>query len=118
MITRWDPFADISRLQDEVFGIRRANRPETFAPLVDIFEEKDAIYVKAELPGVKLEDIHVNLDEHVLTLTGERKFEKTTPRTTYTALSVATEASNELSRCQMLCRSQRSTHRWNTVYLL
>lgn len=54
-----------------------------FAPAVDIFEEKDAIFVKAELPGIKADDIHINVENDVLTLHGERKLEREDTRDGY-----------------------------------
>jgi HSP20 family protein len=75
----FDPFAELSRLQDEFFArpTRREVRPPSFRPAVDIHESKDAIVVKAELPGVKVEDVSIHVENHVLTLTGERKLEQT-----------------------------------------
>jgi HSP20 family protein len=46
-----------------------------WAPSVDIFETQDEVIVKADLPEVKLEDIAINLENGVLSLKGERKFE-------------------------------------------
>ncbi len=51
---------------------RRAQR---FTPPVDIHEDKDAIYVLAELPGAKAEEVQLHVENNILTLTGERKFE-------------------------------------------
>ena len=82
MLGRWDPFAELSRLQDEMARVtsnaRRGNEAGgyAFAPPVDIYEGKDAILVRAELPGVKAEDVHINVENNVLTLSGERRFEK------------------------------------------
>lgn len=45
-------------------------------PIVDIYETKDAICVRAELPGVDKDAIGVEVKDGVLTLRGERKFEK------------------------------------------
>lgn len=45
-------------------------------PAVDIIEEKDQIKVKAELPGMKKEEISVNLENDILSITGEKKEEK------------------------------------------
>ena len=73
MLGRWDPFSEMSRLQDEVFG--RGSRMGQFSPAVDIYEEKNAIVLTAELPGVKPEEIHVSVDKGVLTIRGERKME-------------------------------------------
>jgi HSP20 family protein len=77
-LNRWDPFTEIARLQDEMSrhfatGDRRA---ASFAPAVDIFEDKDAIFVKAELPGLKAEEVDIHVENDVLTISGERKLEK------------------------------------------
>ena len=82
MLSRWDPFTELSRLQDEVFKTwnneeRAAAQPSlAFRPLVDIVEAKDAIWLKAELPGVKLDDVHIEIEKNVLTVRGERKSEQ------------------------------------------
>lgn len=78
MLNRWDPFSELSRVQDEMsrWLEPQGRRQASFAPAVDIFEEKDAILVKAELPGVKPDDVHINVERNLLTLRGERKLEK------------------------------------------
>lgn len=48
----------------------------TWAPAVDIKEEKDCFVVVADIPGVSKEDIHVSLENSLLTINGERKAEK------------------------------------------
>jgi HSP20 family protein len=77
MLSVWDPFADLNRMQREFeksyFGPR--GRPADFAPAVDVLEEAEALVLRAELPGVKREDIDVSVDSNVLTLKGERKLE-------------------------------------------
>ena len=77
-LNRWDPFTEIARLQDEMSRHLFPNerRAGGFVPPVDIFEDKDAIYVKAELPGVKPEDVQLHVENNILTLSGERKLEK------------------------------------------
>ena len=42
-------------------------------PAVDVHESKDSVVIKAELPGLKKEDINISLQDGVLTLSGERK---------------------------------------------
>ncbi len=71
MLTRWDPFSEISRLHGEVFG----DPSRGFTPAVDIKEEDGAIVLHAELPGLKPEDIEVHVENNVLTLSGERSVE-------------------------------------------
>jgi len=51
------------------------NEMKAWHPMVDIFEEKDQIIVKADLPGVKKEDISIDVDNRILTLKGERSYE-------------------------------------------
>ena len=87
-LIRWtDPFRDVAALQDRMnrlFGdfLERTPPQEEgpgtgiWMPNVDIFETKDAICVRAELPGVNKDDVHVEVKEGVLTLRGDRKFEK------------------------------------------
>jgi len=85
MLTRWDPFAEIARLQDQFArwtGQEQAYT-STFSPAIDIFEDKDAIVVKAEVPGIKPEDVHISVDNNVLTVKGERKLEKADEREGY-----------------------------------
>ena len=56
----------------------------SWAPLVDIKEESDRFVVIADLPGVKKEDIQISLEQHILTLKGERHFEKSEHKNGYT----------------------------------
>jgi HSP20 family protein len=49
---------------------------EGWFPAVDVFEDKDSLLVKAELPGLKKEDIEISLHDGFLTLAGERKQEE------------------------------------------
>jgi len=84
-LNRWDPFTEIARLQDQM-GRQFAEsdrRSAAFAPAVDIYEDKEAIYLKAELPGVKAEEVNVHVENDILTLTGERKLEKNEDRAGY-----------------------------------
>lgn len=79
MVSRFDPFSEIARLHDEMVrmqgGREMAASRSTFTPVVDILDTENAILVKAELPGVKAADIHVTVENDVLTLKGERKSE-------------------------------------------
>lgn len=84
LMRRFDPFAEMSRLQDEMGGLFGGDaRRSGFTPAVDIFEDKEGFHVKAELPGVKPEEVHVNVENNMLTLRGERKLEKEDKREGY-----------------------------------
>ena len=85
--TRWNPmreFEDMQRRFSTLLDIEpTGNGGEKelltvteWAPSVDISEDDKEFLVKAELPDVKREDIKVNVENGVLTITGERKFEK------------------------------------------
>jgi len=87
-LTRWDPFKELDELQNRLstlFGrapVRKdGDREEAmtlaeWAPLVDIIEEEKEYRIKAELPEVNKPDVKVTVQNDVLTLAGERTFEK------------------------------------------
>ena len=88
MLNRWDPFAEIARLHDEMVRMQSGATTEApyrggFSPPVDIFDEDGAILVCAELPGLKPEDVHISVENDVLTLKGERKLENEAKRDGY-----------------------------------
>lgn len=85
-IIRYDPFRDLRTLQEEVNRLFTGNLARAFDdegiargawnPNVDIYENKDQIVLEAELPGMKREDFDLSVENNVITLRGERKFEK------------------------------------------
>jgi HSP20 family protein len=85
-IVRYDPFRDLRSLQDEVNRLFSSNMASMFPdegiargawnPNVDIYENKDQIVLEAELPGMNREDFDLSIENNVLTLRGERRFEK------------------------------------------
>jgi HSP20 family protein len=81
-VVRWDPFRDVMALREEVnrlFGrtLGEGAGAAVWTPAVDVFDTKDAIVLKAELPGMKPEDIDIEIDDNVLTIKGERRFRET-----------------------------------------
>ena len=86
VITRWDPFREFSTLQDRMNRLfRESYGPEgreeslttsTFAPPVDVYEDEHNVALKIEVPGIDEKDIDVRIENNVLTVHGERKFEK------------------------------------------
>lgn len=72
-----DRFFDIDRIFDEFWAPSRESRQSTFfSPSVDIKEKDDHYEITAELPGVKKEDLHVTLNEGVLTIEAEARQEE------------------------------------------
>jgi len=78
-ITRWIPFRTASLLQDEIDCLLESafgdGRSAMWTPALDIEETKDNIIVRAELPGMKKEDIKVSLEGDQLRISGERRSE-------------------------------------------
>ena len=88
-ITRWD--RDLTRFQNRLGrlfddALRGDREPEDawgmseWAPPVDIYEQDGSLVLKAELPGVRAEDVKVHLENNVLTIRGERQIEQEVKR--------------------------------------
>jgi HSP20 family protein len=93
-LTRWEPFGrwnpwkeleEMEKRLSTVFGPapsaaggdkKEAIAVTEWSPLVDITEDDKEYVVKAEIPEMKKEDIKINVHEDVLTISGERKYEK------------------------------------------
>ncbi len=83
-LTTWPSFGRLSDLRDEIDRLfesplteltRTSNLLSGWTPALDVYEDKDNYTVKAELPGMKKEDIEVSLHEGSLSISGERKSE-------------------------------------------
>ena len=90
-ITRYEPFRDLFRLQDQLFktfGEAYGSREESgltgaWTPAVDVYEDADAITLKVELPEVDAKDVDIQVEANQLTVRGERKLEKAEDRDGY-----------------------------------
>lgn len=89
MLTRFDPFRDLARLQDEVartFDDRlglRGGESMGWTPACDIYEDGEALTLRFELAGVDPKDVDIRFEDGVLTLRGERKKEKEEKKENY-----------------------------------
>jgi HSP20 family protein len=81
-LTNWSPFDQLMNLRKELNRLVDTpfpdwDRPTEFfngwVPPLDLFEDKDSLVARVELPGMKKEDIDISLHEGVLTISGERK---------------------------------------------
>ena len=76
-IQRWDPFRELEGLQEQLSQLMQhtsdGNGAAPFIPLVDIEETEDAWIVEADLPGVKPEDVNVEVRGSELAISGEIK---------------------------------------------
>jgi len=83
-LTQFQPFRGVSSLQEQINRLfnetfeRSTNEANltTWAPAVDIFETEHSLVVKADLPEIKPEELDIRVENNILTIRGERKFEK------------------------------------------
>ena len=82
-IARFEPFRGVTSLQDQInrlfneaFSRSEEGNLTSWAPAVDIYETEHELVVKADLPDVKPEDLDIRVENNILTIRGERKFEK------------------------------------------
>jgi HSP20 family protein len=83
-ITRWDPFRDVVALQNRMNSLfqdfSRNGENELvaaagFVPPVDIYEDEHKLVLKVEIPGMRLEDLDVRMENNTLSVKGERSFQ-------------------------------------------
>ena len=79
----WNGFDQLTSLRDEInrlfespFSNGSSDVLNTWAPALDLYEDKDNLVLTAEVPGLKKEDIDLSLHENAITLSGERRNEK------------------------------------------
>ncbi len=88
---QFDPFRDVQDRFNRLFGgyfnflpeMEEAMSLSTWTPACDVYESDNEVVVKAELPGMNKENVKVSIEDNVLTLQGERKFEEETKRENY-----------------------------------
>jgi HSP20 family protein len=82
-LVKWDPmrelnsFGDMNRLLDSFFGSTQGQQgiSRRWVPAMDLVEVGDALVLKADLPGLRREDVSIEVKDGVLTISGERKDE-------------------------------------------
>ncbi len=83
-LANWPGFGRLTSLRDEIDRLfqeplaelaRTTNLLSGWTPAIDLYEDKDNVFVKAELPGMKKEDIEVSFRNGTLSISGERKSE-------------------------------------------
>lgn len=94
---RWDPFADMAQMREQVNrlfeqGLARTGQPlatQTWTPTVDILETPEALVLRVELAGMAVEDIDIQLTRDALTIRGERTPEPQQPGRQYVRIERA-----------------------------
>lgn len=87
----YDPLSEMNRMFDDMFGglmrrsgsQQRAQQLTEWAPAIDVVTKDGDLVIRAELPGVKQEDVDITLQNNVLTISGERKAEQEEERGGY-----------------------------------
>lgn len=86
-VIKYDPFRELRGLNNEInrlfagipaFSSREDLIKGAWNPNVNIYEDKENLILEAELPGLSKDDFEINVENNVLTLKGERKFENET----------------------------------------
>jgi HSP20 family protein len=86
-ITRWDPWHDVLSLQNRMNALFQdlsrsqgendvSTTTASFVPPADIYEDEHQIVLKLEIPGIRQEDLDIQVENNTLSVRGERSFEK------------------------------------------
>ena len=83
-IARWEPFRGVTALQDQINRLfhdafdrtGEQSNLSAWAPAVDIYESEQELVVKADLPDIDPKGLDIRVENNLLTIRGERKFEK------------------------------------------
>src|SRR5918998_5355747 len=87
----WDPLSEMNRMFDDMFGgpargpegRQRGQQLTEWAPAVDVLQRDGDLVVRAELPGVRPEDVEITVQNRVLTISGQRREEQEEQRGGY-----------------------------------
>jgi HSP20 family protein len=87
----WDPLSEVNRIFDDMFGgvarrpggQQRGQQLTEWAPAVDVLQRNGDLVVRAELPGVRPEDVDITVQDRVLTISGQRREEQEEQRGGY-----------------------------------
>jgi HSP20 family protein len=75
-LTRWEPFAEFGEMRsrlDRLFDEWLDGRERVWAPAVDVVREDDHLVLHADLPGIKPEEVKIEVEDDILTVSGEHR---------------------------------------------
>lgn len=88
-LMKWSPSKEVERWFEEFFeepfqqrawrrfpSLKKLRELEEIAPAIDMYDNKDEVVVKAEIPGVEKENVHISISDNTLTIKGEMKKEE------------------------------------------
>lgn len=73
LLTKFDPFRQMRELEKSFYNYPSNEGVSSFVPVVNTREGESAYHIDVDLPGVKKEEIKVNVEKNILTISGERK---------------------------------------------
>ena len=75
-LARWDPFTELSELRsrfDRMFDELAKGREREWTPAIDVVREEDKLIVRADIPGIKPEDVKIEVEDDILTISGQHE---------------------------------------------
>jgi HSP20 family protein len=78
-LTRWDPFAELGELRsrfDRMLGEWPDGRGRVWTPAIDVVRENGHLVVRADIPGIKPEEVKIEVEDDILTVSGEHQESK------------------------------------------
>jgi HSP20 family protein len=78
-LTRWDPFTELGELRtrfDRIFDEFSGGRERAWTPAIDVVRENGNLVVRADVPGIKPEEVKVEVEDDILTVSGEHEERK------------------------------------------
>jgi len=75
-LTRWEPFAELGELRrqfDRMFGDMADGRERGWTPAVDVVREKDSLLIRADVPGIKPDEVKIEVEDDILTVSGRHE---------------------------------------------
>ena len=74
-LTRWEPFAELGELRNQLDRMFGEGRERGWAPAVDVVREKDSLVIHADVPGIKPDEVKIEVEGNVLSVSGEHREE-------------------------------------------
>jgi HSP20 family protein len=78
-LTRWEPFAELGELRsrfDRMFDDLIDGRERAWTPAIDVVRDNGNLVVRADVPGMKPEEVKIEIEDEILTVSGEHEEEK------------------------------------------
>jgi HSP20 family protein len=78
-LTRWDPFSELGELRsrfDRIFDEWTGGHERAWTPAIDVVREDDHLVLRADLPGMKPEEVKIEVEDDILTVSGEHRESK------------------------------------------